>query len=182
MGTTTEIEVKVLEIDTAKIVAQIEAWGGVCTGNWLMRTSLYDFPDRRLLNNGGHIRIRNEGDTWHCTYKRKISDTEAKVMEELDLGISDPDTADKILRALGLERILYFEKKRLHYQKDHIVFDIDELPRIPTYLEIEAPSWEEILQVLQVFNIPREKALPIGPKSLLHLYGIDIDKIGALRF
>jgi adenylate cyclase class 2 len=182
----TEIEVKVLEIEPARIISKIEQLGGVQAGNWLIRTQVYDFPDRRLLSQGSYIRVRNEGSIWHWTYKRKISQSakcmEAKTMEELDVEASDPETVHHILQALGLEVVLYFEKKRQHYKNGSVIFDVDELPTIPPFLEIEAPSLQEIHDALEKLGIPPQKALSLGPKELLAFYGIDLDKIKELRF
>jgi len=178
----TEIEVKILEIDPLSLIAKIESFGGKCLGDWLIYTTIYDFPDRKLLSKGGYVRIRNEGPVWHCTYKSKITQDSAKKMLELDMQVNDPEIADQILKALGLQEVLFFEKRRRHYVSGPIIFDIDQLPGIPPFLEIEAPSQEEVEAGMEILKIDRKKALSIGPKELLAHYGIDIDKIRELRF
>jgi adenylate cyclase class 2 len=179
-----EIEVKILEIDVAQIIAGIEQMGARCEGEWLLKTSIYDFGDRRLLKQQSYVRIRSEGAHWHMTYKRapKEHRKDAKVREEFDMEIGDPQVAEQILLGLGLQRTLYFEKKRQHYRHGDIVFDIDELPRLPIYLEIEAPSSEAIYATMASLGIPAHKAVTWGPRELLAHYGIKIDHIKELRF
>lgn len=179
-----EIEVKILEIDVERLLATIEAMGARCAGDWLLKTSIYDFPGRSLLARQGYVRIRNEGEEWHLTYKCVPAGerTDAKVREEVDTIVSDPQAAERILLGLGLRRHLYFEKKRRHYRCGDIVFDIDQLPGIPVYLEIEAPTSAAIYDTLHRLEIPAHKALSWGPRELLAHYHIDIDKIQELRF
>ena len=177
-----EIEVKILNVVPLEIMERLERAGAQSMGEWFVETRVFDFPDRRLLSAGGYVRIRNEGTQWHCTYKKKISQDQAKTMLEMDMQVSDPQTACEIFKALGLEIVLCFEKKRRHYEYEDWVFDLDELPGVPPYLEIEASSWEEIERALDFLGIDRSRGVSMGPKELLAHYGMSIDEIQELRF
>ena len=178
----TEIEVKILNINFELIQKKIENIGAKLKWHSLIETTVYDFPDRRLILSGGYVRVRNEGKKWRCTYKKKISSENTKTCEEIDFGISDPENMKTFLNKLGLEKILSFEKLRWHYKKGAVYFDIDEIPGIPKYLEIEAPSSSKIDSTLEKLGIDKSNVVTFGPKELLAMYGIDIDKIKELRF
>lgn len=183
-----EIEVKILEVDQTQIAAQIERLGGRLEGDWFLKTYIYDFPDRRLLARKSYIRIRNEeANVWHCTMKRVPQNIamfghDAKVREELDTIVSDPAVAAEILGGLGLEQTLYFEKKRRHYRYGTILFDLDELPGIPPYLEIESDSLAKVQEGLALLGIPPDRAVTWGPRELLAHYQIDVAQIRELTF
>lgn len=174
-----EIEVKVLEIQVPAMILKIESAGGEFEGEWLQTTSLFDFPDLRLLKEGGYVRVRNEGTAWRLTRKRRSS---PEAVDELEVRVDDPGTAGDILLSLGLEKVLYFEKKRRQYRRGNTVFDIDELPTLPAYLEIEAPSRHEIDAALSLLAIPPERALFIGPEEFLAHYGLNLKQLRELRF
>ncbi len=194
----TEIEVKILDIDVAETIKKIESMGAQLEGDWLMETRIYDFPDRRMLNNKSYLRLRSEGDKICCTHKSPQKNQDYKVMEEKEILVSDFDAAASIFEALGLEEVMRFEKKRLHYrlrsdlnndsdngldnQEEDIFFDLDTLPLVPSFLEIETFSLEKMEEILKLMDISPEKALPIGPRELLAHYGYDIDQIKTMTF
>ena len=61
--------------------------------------------------------------------------------------------------------------------------DIDTWPKIPTYLEIEGTSEEEVYNALQLLGIPKEKATSLDVQSIYEeIYGIDLDKEPNLSF
>lgn len=190
----TEIEVKILDIDVTETIKKIESMGAKLEGDWLMETRIYDFPDRRMLNNKSYLRLRSEGDKICCTHKSPQKNQDYKVMEEKEILVSDFDVAASIFEALGLEEVMRFEKKRLHYrlgsslnndlnsEEEDVVFDLDTLPLVPSFLEIETFSLEKMEEILELMDISPEKALPIGPRELLAHYGYDIDEIKTMTF
>ena len=179
----TEIEIKVLDICEQNLENKIQALGAKLEGDWLMETLIFDYPDRRLLKNKSYVRIRSEGKDIKCTYKTPLgSEQQHKVMQEHEVIIDSTDNMKSILLGLGMEVILHFEKKRKHYTYGDYVFDIDTLPNIPTYLEIEAPSSDLLQEILQQLEIPTHKANAMGPKEVLAHYGLNIDTITEMRF
>jgi adenylate cyclase class 2 len=178
-----EIEVKVLGVDRASVVAAIERAGGRKEFAAFYRTFLYDFPDRRMLAQGGYVRIRNEGAKWVAVCKKRAREGGgAGAMEEVEVGLSDSESGAQFLEALGLRRFFCFEKKRTRYSCGCAVFDMDELPGLPSYLEIEAPSWEEVDAALGLLGIAGERALRIGLGEFLALCGVDPAETPELRF
>ena len=61
--------------------------------------------------------------------------------------------------------------------------DIDTWPKIPTYLEIEGISEEEVYNTLELIGIPREKTTALDVQSIYReIYNIDIEKEANLSF
>lgn len=180
---TTEIEIKVLDICQKNIENKIQKLGAHLQGDWLMETLIFDYPDRRLTQNKSYVRIRSEGEEIKCTYKTPLgAQDQHKIMQEHEVTINDTTSMKNILLGLGLEVILHFEKKRKHYVYNEFVFDIDTLPNIPTYLEIEAPSSEKLTEMLVRLDIPVDTANAMGPKEVLAHYGLNIDTISEMKF
>lgn len=179
----TEIEIKILDICKENVENKIQKLGASLQGDWLMETLIFDYPDKRLTQNKSYVRIRSEGKDIKCTYKTPLDgQLEHKIMEEHEVVIDSIANMKNILCGLGLEVILHFEKKRQHYVYEEFVFDIDTLPNIPTFLEIEAPSSGKLDEILCQLDIPKEKTNAMGPKEVLAYYGLDIDTITEMRF
>ena len=66
---------------------------------------------------------------------------------------------------------------------DHIEIDIDTWPLIPTYLEIEGNSEEDVKRVEKLLELNESKVTTMNCQdSYLEEYGIDINQIEELKF
>lgn len=140
-----EIEVKILGINVPEIIEKIEQLGGkkVFEGN--LHTMYFDFPQETtsLKNHHRSLRIRNTGDSIKMTLKEFQDDnTIAAEALEHTVSIDDLPMMQAILEKLGLEVVKVRPKHRISYRipNTDIAFDIDTLPGIPTYMEVEVPD------------------------------------------
>jgi len=67
-----------------------------------------------------------------------------KSREETELNIDDAKTAAKLFTALGFPPVLSFEKRRESWKLDGCHVELDELPYLGTFVEIEGPSDEVV--------------------------------------
>jgi len=132
-----EIEKKyrVPEERVDEIVAALNEIGAVFEGDDLEENTIYggDATDRM----GAIIRIRRTQRRSILTYKRRVenqSDTKQQIEHETE--ISDADEADQIIRELGLQPRLVYEKKRSTYRRRKVEIVIDRLP-FGLFMEIE---------------------------------------------
>ena len=66
---------------------------------------------------------------------------------------------------------------------DNVEIDIDSWPMIPTYLEIEGPSEEEVKQTLEKLNLENPKITTLNCSDIYKdIYGIDIEEYKILKF
>jgi adenylate cyclase class 2 len=71
------------------------------------------------------------------------------------------ESASALIERLGFTRVLSFEKRRDTWKLDGCEVDLDELPMLGTYVEIEGPREEAVLKVrekLQLSDRPLVRA------------------------
>ena len=102
---------------------------------------------------------------------------------ETEIEVSDFATTNEILKELGYIPRGIQENKRIKYDLNGVEVDIDTWPKIPTYLEIEGKSEDEVYNTLKLLNIPKENATALDVKRIYReVYGIDLNKEPILLF
>src|SRR4051812_20424598 len=146
-----EIEVKFLDINKDEIEAKLKSIGAEKIADIFLRHVAFDYPDYRLDKDNSWIRIRDEGEEIVLAFKKRLGvtsqdgSTNDEGMEEIEVVVSSYEDTKLFLKKIGLiEKHGEAQKKRSRWKKGSIEFDIDTIALIPTYLEIEAQSWEDI--------------------------------------
>lgn len=105
----------------------------------LERNLRFDFPDRSLTAAGKVLRLRQD-ERVRLTFKERAS-KEDLISEhvELEMEVSDMQTAQDLLAALGYEVSVLYEKYRTTYRLHDVEIVLDELP-FGIFLEIEGPD------------------------------------------
>lgn len=155
-----EIERKILDINTRAVEAAIKklkpAPQKIFQG--LVRVSYFDFPDGRIRKKRDLLRVREffargEKPYTELVYKiYKGVKHGCKYFDECELVIASPgayETLAALFLRIGLKKSLYYEKKRTLYRTAKIQFEIDEHPKIPPFIEIEAKSPQHIDQAIK---------------------------------
>ena len=149
-----EIEAKFKVANFRAVRKRLAALGAVYLGTDLQTDAYYDTPDRALLGGDKGLRIRRtrrlrgpsgsgeKSDTRALlTYKGPAGDDKrAKIRREIQTRLDSPDAMDEILSALGMAPTLTIQKKRASYRLGSSLIELDELPLIGRFVEIEAPS------------------------------------------
>ncbi len=133
-----EIEVKILDIDGAKIRRILEVMGAKKKFSGTIVAHFFHGP------NGKKIRLRKMGDTCYITGKERLKTKGMMHNQEHEVEVSDFATMANILGVAGLEKYGESIKTRESYTFDDITFDIDEYPGIPEYVEVEAQTHEKV--------------------------------------
>lgn len=162
-----EIEVKFLNIDAGEMQRKLAAIGAVRKGEYFQCWRVFDYSDWRLDKKGAWLRLRDEGDgKITLTLKQRLGiashdgDVNDAGMEEIEVHVDDFEKIAAIFIKIGFVEKHYAEKKRVRWEKDSIMFDIDTYPELETYLEIEAPSWEKINEAIKWLGLdPNEKKI-----------------------
>ena len=100
--------------------------------------TLYDLPGQPLRKRGDLLRLRKYGRDWVLTHKAKGAVGRHKTRVETETAVTDGETMDGILRALGFQPTFRYEKFRAEWSdgRGHVV--VDETP-IGNFGEIEGP-------------------------------------------
>ncbi len=176
----TEYEIRVLEIDKQEWIKKLESLGAVKKGEYNFRRYTYDFNP---LQENKWVRLRTNGNTTTLTIK-EVQNSNIDGTKELETQVSDFDMTHQILKELGYTYRNYQENSRLQYILDNVEIDIDTWPMIPTYLEIEGESEEEVYSMLNKLGISKNdsKATCLDVTIIYNeIYGIDILNIKDLR-
>jgi len=156
-----EIETRIIDIDVQEIRKKLLSLNTVKVKQENQINNIYDFSDKRLLNNKGYARIRTVQDdltnsTIHyITTKKLISQEKYKVMDEHETEIKDESAAKGIFEALGLVLVQSIKKYResYRYKNTLIEIDINEKEFCPfPYIEIEGEDEDEILEVVRLLG------------------------------
>ncbi len=141
-----EIEVKILEINQETIEKKLVHAGGILHFSGEMLAVFYDTPQKMITESGAVLRLRKEGEQAVLAFKTPTDiHSEAKIMEETEVIVSNPEAMQKILKGLGFHEIKTTNKIRREYilpNRVKVVLDqyLGELGNIPVFLEIEAPN------------------------------------------
>jgi adenylate cyclase class 2 len=99
---------------------------------------LYDFPSRHFTRRGEILRLRQYGDSWLLTHKRKGKIGKHKSRVETETAIADGRKIEEIFSALGLQPVFRYEKFRSVWEDADGQVVIDETP-IGNFAEVEGP-------------------------------------------
>ena len=165
-----EYEAKFLDIDVATMREKLKAIGA----NQVHKNMRYIRTAFGLCNTDkGYVRVRSEGDK--TTMTAKIY-TDPKFPEEYEITIKeDYETGLNFLKSLGTKFKAAqetFREKWSHPEAHEIVFDT--IPGIPTYMEIDCSSEQELNNMIEKLNLNKDK-MRFGAfdKTYEEYYGIE---------
>lgn len=89
---------------------------------------------------------------------------------EVPLNPAGVDNASQLLAALGFHTVLSFEKLRTTWKVDTCLVEIDRVPYVGDFVEIETASEEAILAIRQKLNLDQEPMLQSSYIAMLCAY------------
>lgn len=181
-GGAIEYEAKFLDIDRKKIIEKLKEIGAKrIHKKFKMVRSVFELCD----NMNGFARVRAEYKKTTMTAKIKTSDN---FFDEHEVTIADDfETGEKFLVSLGLKKKAYQESYREkyivpNYKGVHeIVFD--DLPGLPTYMEIDCTDETSLNEMIKLLYLDKEK-MRYGSFGLTYFeyYGIEPSVINYVPF
>jgi adenylate cyclase class IV len=160
-------------IDVEKFIRLLELNNAKFVGDWLQIRNCYDFNPVR---ENSWIRLRTNGKETTLTIK-EISNNNIDGTKESEIVVSDFETTDEILNKLGYTARSRQENRRIRYILDGVEIDIDFWPYIPTYVEFEAKSQEDIEKVCLKLKIDFNKLTTLDVSSIYDYYGFKLTQL-----
>jgi len=158
-----EIEVKFLNINPEAIEAKLKSLGAKRVFERVYKVITFDYPDLRLNEQAAWVRLRDEGDSVKLAFKQRLGVKKGQNdtgMLEHETVVGDFETTANILRSIGLTEKFFEEKRRIRYELDGVEYDIDEMPLLKPYLEIEAKSWDDVGKAMKLLELdPADKKI-----------------------
>jgi len=134
-----EQEAKFILTDPGACRDTIISLGGVSRGRVFETNICYDDRKRRLAASQSILRLRRDKIV-RLTFKSPLAgepDTQVKTMHELETTVTDFDTMDQILTAIGFAPAQIYEKWRETFTLDGAELCLDTMP-FGNFLEIES--------------------------------------------
>ncbi len=171
-----EIETKILEVDVNKIKEKMLGLGAEKTQDTRLSVDWFKAPEHEEGKYPWFLRIRTDsGGNSEVTWKGKrehlgVSSTK----KEINLQVADRDACTELFREIGLELYGHQEKDRISWKYKNWRFDLDTYPKMPTYLEIEGESEEDIVEAIKLLELEKNVATPKGERDVISQnYGLD---------
>jgi adenylate cyclase class 2 len=153
----TEIEAK-LKVDSLMAVEQrLAELGAKFMAEQAQKDYFFDDADASLTTTDRCLRLRRQsvtgGERFFLTYKGAKEKGNFKKRQEIEIEISEADSTEKLLSALGYEEVLVVEKRRRLWQLGGCSVALDRLPLLGDFVEIEGPDDATITDVQQSLGL-----------------------------
>jgi adenylate cyclase, class 2 len=157
-----EIEVKILDIDLEEVRKNLLDLGAEKVFDGEIHALAFDHPDMRLDQKDSFIRVRKVGETLELCFKGPNRGSVFKSREEIEVNTSNFADTIEILERSGLKKIHEGKKHRESYTIGKVRFEIDNWKKIPHFLEIEAPTAEEVKEYVEKLGFTMEQTTGWG--------------------
>lgn len=171
-----EIEAKMSVENHAPVRVQLQACGAKRHGVFHEINTFFDTEDRSLLAADKGLRIRvnrniESGEEDHIiTFKGPREPGPLKSREEVELAVEGSAEAIKLFECLGFKKTISFEKRRESWLLDNCKVELDELPYLGRYVEVEGPDDASVLRVREKLNLADRQMIKYGYIALLSGY------------
>ncbi|HEY2587625.1 MAG TPA: class IV adenylate cyclase [Tepidisphaeraceae bacterium] len=168
-----EIEAKMKVDDFDAVRAKLVECGATRVGAVLETNTFFDTPDRSLLAADRGLRLRRAKDLasgderFVVTVKGPAQSGPLKTREEAEVNVDDGERAIAVLRALGYEPQLSFEKRRETWETGGCTVELDELPVLGRFVEIEGPDERSVLHVREALGLSGLPLIKTGYITML---------------
>lgn len=168
-----EIEAKMTVESFEPVRAKLRETGAHRVGEHFEVNAFFDTEDRSLLAADEGLRLRVEQDETTgrarhvVTYKGPRQLGPLKSREELEVQVSEWDATVALFEKLGYLRTLSFEKRRETWELDGCKVELDEVPRLGTFVEIEGPDDRTVLATRERLGLASRPLLKSSYIALL---------------
>jgi adenylate cyclase, class 2 len=165
-GVREEIEVKIPVATLSRVRGKLDSAGATLRAAVHAESNvLFDDVERRLSGSGRTIRLRRAAGRAILTYKgpARFQDG-ARVREERETELSDPEETTAILAGLGLEPRFRYDKRREEWDYEGTVVALDETP-IGCFVEVEGDP-ATIRRVVALLDLDAAESIPYSYAEL----------------
>lgn len=180
-----ELECKLAVANHESVREKLRAAGAVRLGCVLETNRLFDDDQKRLLASDCGLRVRDvtvlDGDSSlrraTFTFKGPVARGAFKRREEIELSIGSADAMALMLEALGYTSWITFQKRRESWvlpgtsavdsQPAECRIDLDELPRLGFFVEVEGPNEPAIRSAVQSIGLDPARSILRGYPAMI---------------
>jgi adenylate cyclase class 2 len=154
-----EIEAKMSVPKLEVVRDRLRELGAEGGGRTLETNTFFDTEDRSLLAADEGLRLRRNHDEASgkdehvVTYKGPRQHGALKSRDEVEVTVGEYDDAVQLLERLGFVRMLSFEKRRESWKLAGCKVELDEVPYLGTYVEVEGPNEATVIMVREQLGL-----------------------------
>ena len=143
-----------------------------------------NFINKYHNNSKKWIRVRQTNDKTTIAVKHILANNGTSLQQMLETEIEVPSIkeANNLLEALGYAYKSYQEKERITYILDGYELDIDTWPGIPTYVEIEGSSEEDLEIILNKLGYSMKDTVSCTADQIYEKYGLSMFDKREIKF
>ncbi len=167
-----EIEARFLEIEYKEIIKKLKKLKAIDLGEDLLKELIFYDKKMTWRKKQIFVRLRQTNGKIYLTYKHHKA-VKIDGATEIELEVNSLNAAKSFLLQLGLVCYRQQEKRRHKFKLGNVIFDFDTWPNIPTYLEVEGDSEEDIKIAVKKTDLDFSQAVFIDAKGIIE----DIYKI-----
>ena len=165
-----EIEVKFLLKDLTALIQKIDQLNLSCTQKRVHEFNLrYDLPDGHLVAKKQVLRLRQDTQALLTFKGPGVLDEGVLLRKEIEVSVSDFDTARRLLEALGYQVIMMYEKYRANYLMDGVILSVDETP-FGLFIELEGESPAQVKSAASLLGLDWRQRINLSYSALLDQY------------
>ncbi len=168
-----EIEAKMAVEDHDAVRSALVASGARQVSKVFEINHILDTADHALQRSGKGLRVRvnrnlaDQSEDVVLTIKGPLQPGPLKSREENELTVASVDEALRFLGTLGYGPVFTFEKHRETWELADCKVELDELPRLGRFVEIEGPGESAVMRVRESLGLSARPAIKASYVSLL---------------
>ena len=144
----TETEAKIQVADHQPLRERLTQLGATCQAQQLQVDIYFDTAQGELLKSDRALRLRYVDNENILAYKGPPEQSKYKRRQEIQTKVADSEAVQTLLGELGFTQSLLFEKRRQRWLLDNCRIELDQLPLLGTFVEVEGPCETAISQML----------------------------------
>ena len=170
-----EIEAKMKLDNRAQLISRLQEIGSKPIAQIEELNTYFDTPNGDLKAADEGLRIRTEKFSdgqvkTILTHKGPRAHGRLKSRTENEAEVTNAAHTTDLLKALGYTPVLTFEKKRERWEVDGCRVEIDQLPHLGDYIEIEGPNDDVVMSVRKKLNLGDQPLLKASYIAMLSTY------------
>ena len=168
-----ELEAKMRVADLDAVRKRLRALRAELCGRVLELNTFLDTSGRTLLQRDSGLRLRHtreltSGEEKHVvTFKGPQDHGELRRREEIEFAVTDGRAATNLFERVGYAPQLSFEKRRETWRLGACTIELDELPELGTFVEIEGPDDVTVMGVREAMGLTQEALVTSGYASIV---------------
>ena len=171
-----------MEIDKEALIRKLKELGAEDERETLMEETIIYDPEFKWRDENRFVRIRKVGDKTILSYKEHREHT-VDGTYEIELEIEDYQKAELLFEKIGLIPHRHQQKKRHTFKLNGVAFDIDTWPMIPTYVELEGNSEDDLKSAAKIVGLDWNKVEFHNARWVIeNVYNIPVGKMKWFTF